>query len=94
MAIFTSVIKSMVYCKNSKKKAKLPRQNTDENISNKPRKWSQFLAMSPLYILNLCYGMISGFPAILTPQLKDINCAGFTIDTYQESWIGKFLIQT
>ena len=51
--------------------------------------WRQFVAISPVYILQLCYGMSSGYPAIVTPQLNN-NCQDdtFSIDDDQESWIG------
>ena len=51
--------------------------------------WRQFVAISPVYILQLCYGMSSGYPAIVTPQLNN-NCQDDTvsINDDQESWIG------
>ena len=52
----------------------------------------QAVAILPLYLLQLCYGMQSGFPAVLTPQLNSNCCnhsAGFSIDDNEESWIGK-----
>ena len=52
----------------------------------------QATAILPLYLLQLCYGMQSGFPAVLTPQLNSNCCnhsAGFSIDDNEESWIGK-----
>ena len=55
--------------------------------TNHPRKWSQILCLGPLYILQLSYGMNSGFPAILTPQLKN-NCSSFSINGNEESWVG------
>ena len=39
-------------------------------------------------MLQLCYGMQSGYPAVLTPQLMT-NCSDFTINEVEESWIGK-----
>ena len=49
--------------------------------------WRQFVAISPVYFLQLCYGMSSGYPAITTPQLT-MDCALFSINDDQESWIG------
>ena len=46
----------------------------------------QVLALVPVYLLQICYGMNTGFPAILTPQLRE-NCSEFPIDQEQESWI-------
>ena len=61
-----------------------------ENTDNCPSKGSsllrQLLAVSPVYILQLCYGMTSGYPAITTPQLT-ANCTNLTISRDQESWI-------
>lgn len=54
---------------------------------SQPRKWSQILCLGPLYVLQLTYGMNSGFPAILTPHLKK-NCSSFSINDNEESWIG------
>ena len=48
----------------------------------------QLLAILPVYILQLCYGMSSGYPAITTPQLT-MDCAKFAITDDQESWIGE-----
>ena len=48
----------------------------------------QFLIVSPIYILQMGYGMSSAFPAITTPQLTS-DCAIFTITPDQESWIGE-----
>ena len=48
----------------------------------------QVMAISPVYCLQVCYGMSSAFPAILTPQLTQ-DCALFTITDDQESWIGE-----
>ena len=50
---------------------------------------SQILSLLPLYLLELCYGMNSGFTAILTPQLYG-QCAEFHISLDQLSWIGEF----
>ena len=46
------------------------------------------VAILPVYILQLCYGMSSGYPAITTPQLT-MDCAKFFITGDQESWIGE-----
>ena len=46
----------------------------------------QVLALIPVYLLQICYGMNTGFPAILTPQLRE-NCSEFSITSDQESWI-------
>ena len=46
----------------------------------------QVLALVPVYLLQICYGMNTGFPAILTPQLRE-NCSEFSITSDQESWI-------
>jgi hypothetical protein len=35
--------------------------------------YMQVLALLPVYLLQICYGMNSGFPAILTPQLRYFN---------------------
>ena len=48
----------------------------------------QLLAVSPVYCLQVAYGMSGAFPAILTPQLTQ-DCALFTISAGQESWIGE-----
>ena len=45
------------------------------------------LALFPAYLLHLCDGMNSGYPAILTPQLRE-DCSEFRITTDDESWIG------
>ena len=42
----------------------------------------QILALVPVYLLQICYGMNTGFPAILTPQLRE-NCSEFPIDQAQ-----------
>ena len=55
------------------------------------RKLSQMIFLIPMYILQLSYGMHSGFPAILTPQLRDKNCDRFIIDDNEESWIGMYI---
>ena len=47
----------------------------------------QLWAITPVYILNLCYGMCGGFPAITTPQLT-AGCGLFDISREEESWIG------
>ncbi len=47
---------------------------------------SQLFALLPLFFLQVCYGMTSGFPAILTPQLFEA-CSEFRITLDQESWI-------
>jgi len=59
---------------------------TIEGETSKPRRWSQGLCLFPVYLLQLSYGMNSGFPAILTPQLGE-PCAEFSITPDQESWI-------
>jgi len=46
----------------------------------------QIVSLLPLYLLELCYGMNSGFTAILTPQLWG-DCAEFDISLDQLSWI-------
>ena len=52
----------------------------------------QAVAILPIYLLQLCYGMQSGFPAVLTPQLNS-NCsnhsAEYSVNENEESWIGK-----
>ena len=53
----------------------------------------QIVSLLPLYLLELCYGMNSGFTAILTPQLWG-DCAEFDISLDQLSWIGQYLIST
>jgi len=57
-----------------------------ESTRGKARHSSQILALVPVYLLQICYGMNTGFPAILTPQLRE-NCSEFPIDQEQESWI-------
>ena len=79
-----------IYFPNCQKE-KSRQQPKDENCRNKkPRVWSQILALVPIYILNICSGMHNGYSAILTPQLRS-GCDGFTIDDYEESWIGEAL---
>ena len=51
--------------------------------------WRQLFAISPVYMLQLNYGMSSGYPAITTPQLT-MDCALFPITDDEESWIGNF----
>ena len=46
----------------------------------------QIFALLPLFLLDLCYGMSNGFPAILTPQLSE-QCSEFKITTYEKSLI-------
>jgi len=59
---------------------------TEVSRSTGQRTWSQVLSLLPVYLLQLCYGMNSGFPAILTPQLAE-PCSEFTVSLDQESWI-------
>jgi len=59
---------------------------TGADTSNHTRRWSQALCLLPVYLLQLSYGMNSGFPAILTPQLGE-PCSEFSISMDQESWI-------
>ena len=49
--------------------------------------FKQFLAILPVFILQLCYGMSGAFPAITTPQLM-MDCSLFSISKDEESWIG------
>jgi hypothetical protein len=60
----------------------------------------QFLAILPVYILQLCYGMSSSFPAITTPQVAAghshafcpklrMDCSQMKITDEDESWIGR-----
>ena len=73
--------------KNKSKTIFLAELNNNQPIV-KPRKWSQFLALIPLYTLQFVYGMHTGFPAILTPQLSEHrNCSDFTISDTEESLI-------
>ena len=44
------------------------------------------VSLLPVYLLQLCYGMNSGFTAILGPQLSE-QCSEFTITLDQLSWI-------
>jgi len=53
---------------------------------SKYRCWRQVLSLLPMYLLELCYGMNSGFTAILTPQLYG-HCSEFHISLDQLSWI-------
>jgi hypothetical protein len=46
------------------------------------------MALLPVYLLQICYGMNTGYPAIMTPQLRE-DCSEFEITEDQESWIGK-----
>ena len=32
----------------------------------------QLVAVLPVYVLQLCYGMSSGYPAITTPQVQEL----------------------
>lgn len=50
------------------------------------QQWTQILALLPVYLLQVCYGMNSGYPAILTPQLAEEG-SEFQITPDQESWI-------
>ena len=52
-----------------------------------PYLFKQLWAITPVYILNFCYGMCVGFPAITTPQLT-AGCGLFDISREEESWIG------
>lgn len=45
-------------------------------------------ALGPL-ILTVSIGMVSGYSAILLPQLELNNSTSFQIDTVEASWIGK-----
>ena len=64
--------------------------------------WRQLAATSPVYILQLCYGMSGGYPAVTTPQVAllsvqyylpplrpqlTMDCALFPITADEESWI-------
>ena len=51
---------------------------------------SQMVSLLPVYLLELCYGMNSGFTAILTPQLYG-DCAEFQVSLDQLSWVGEQL---
>ena len=37
---------------------------------DKSSMWKQLFAVLPVYILQFCYGMSSGYPAITTPQVR------------------------
>ena len=52
--------------------------------------FEQVMALLPVYLLQICYGMNTGYPAIMTPQLRE-DCSEFEITEDQESWIGKML---
>jgi len=52
----------------------------------KPRRWSQVLALLPVYLLQISYGMNTGYPAIVTPQLEE-PCSEFKVSLDEESWI-------
>ena len=45
----------------------------------------QLFALVPIFLLQFTYGMNTGFPAILTPQLAEEG-AEFTITSDEESW--------
>ena len=45
------------------------------------------LALVPVYLLQFCYGMNQGYPAILTPQLMECKDE-FQVTLEEESWIG------
>lgn len=55
-------------------------------VSSKAQTRTQIYALVPIYLLQFCYGMNTGFPAILTPQLRE-PCSEFRITENQESWI-------
>ena len=46
----------------------------------------QVLSLLPVYLLQVSYGMNTGYPAIVTPQLEEA-CSEFEISSDQESWI-------
>ena len=46
----------------------------------------QLAAVCPVYVLQLCYGMTSGYPAVTTPQLT-ANCSALRITAAEESWV-------
>jgi len=48
--------------------------------------YRQVVSLVPVYLLQFCYGMNTGFPAILTPQLQE-PCSELQITSDQESWI-------
>ena len=47
----------------------------------------QVISLLPVYLLQISYGMNTGYPAIITPQLEE-PCSEFNITADQESWIG------
>ena len=52
----------------------------------------QLLALVPIFLLQFTYGMNTGFPAILTPQLAEekdqaAEAEQFAITADEESWI-------
>ena len=49
------------------------------------------MALVPVYLLQFCYGLHTGYPAILTPQLRE-PCSEMPITEEQESWIGEKII--
>ena len=49
----------------------------------------QLFALVPIFLLQFTYGMNTGFPAILTPQLAEEG-AEFTITSDEESWEGNY----
>ncbi len=49
------------------------------------------LNLFPVYLLHLCDGMNSGYPAIITPQLRE-DCSEFRITSDDESWIGSSVL--
>jgi len=57
-----------------------------EENNNRQRFHSQVYSLLPVYLLQLCYGMNSAFPAIITPQLTE-QCSEFRISITEESWI-------
>ena len=44
------------------------------------------MSLLPVYLLQVSYGMNTGYPAIVTPQLEE-PCSEFPITADQESWI-------
>ena len=55
----------------------------------------QIISLLPVYILQICYGMNSGYPAIATAQLLvPESCPGFQITKYQAGVIGNNSIST
>ena len=55
----------------------------------------QIISLLPVYILQICYGMNSGYPAIATAQLLvPESCPGFQITKYQAGVIGNNSIRT